>query len=92
MLNEIKIKEVGKEMNDGVKKENSRKNVCLKLYKAFKFALKRLNMKDSDIRNICLYIEQKGRMLDNSMSDQYKKYIGNILKKLSSQKMIQINK
>jgi hypothetical protein len=41
-------------------------------------------MKDSDIRNICLYIEQKGRMQDNSMSDQYKKYSGNILKKLSS--------
>ena len=92
LLNEIKIKEIGKEMNDEVQKENLRKNVCLKLYKAFKFALKRLNMKDSDIRNICLYIEQKGRMQDNSMSAQYKKYIGNILKKLSSQKMIQINK
>ncbi len=84
MINEMKNKEMGEKVKDEVKKESLRKNVCLKLYKAFKFSLKHLNLKDNDIRNICLIIEKKGRMLDNSMDAKYKKYIENILKKLSS--------
>ena len=60
-----------------------RKHACLKLYKAFSFALRKLNFNINEVKNICLYIENKARVQDNSMETKYKDYIKNILKKIS---------
>ena len=79
-INEIEnnIKNYG---NIGVKNNYLRKMVCLKLYKALNFALKNLNLKENEIKNICLYIETQGRIIDNSMTSKYKEFIENIYKK-----------
>ena len=91
----LKIKEIENEIKGGkdeVKNEYLRKNVCLKLYKAFSFALKNFGLQECEIKNICLFIEKKGRIIDNSMNDKYKEFIEDILKKISSEKITQINK
>lgn len=64
------------------------KNVCLKLYKAFHFGLKKLKLDDNEIKDICLYIEKQGRIIDNSMTNKYKEFIENVLKKISTEKII----
>ena len=83
---EIKIKELEnliKKSNVEIKNRFLRKIVCLKLYKALNFGLKNFNLKESDIKIICLYIENQGRIIDNSMTDKYKEFIGNIFKNIS---------
>lgn len=85
----IKIKEIEKELKEGeieVKNELLRKNVCLKLYKAFIFAFKKFDLKECEVKAICLYIEKQGRILDCSMNDKYKEFIENIFRKISSEK------
>ena len=80
-----------KEINigeNGVKNENLRKNVCLKLYKAFHFALKKFALSEYEIKTICLYIEKQGRIIDSSMNGKYKEFIKNIFKKISFDKLI----
>ena len=78
------------ENNKDIKIKNRylRKMVCLKLYKALHFALKNLELDESQIKIICLYIEIQGRILDTSMSVKYKEFIENILKKISVDKII----
>ena len=81
-----KIREMEKELKNGengVKNENLRKNVCLKLYKAFHFALKKFALSEDEIKTICLYIEKQGRIIDNSMNEKYKEFIENVFKKIS---------
>ena len=84
-INEIEnnIKNYG---NIDVKNNYLRKMVCLKLYKALNFALKNLNLKENEIKNICLYIETQGRIIDSSMTNKYKEFIENIFKKISNEK------
>ena len=84
-INEIEnnIKNYG---NIDVKNNYLRRMVCLKLYKALNFALKNLNLKENEIKNICLYIEAQGRAIDNSMTSKYKEFIENIFKKISNEK------
>jgi hypothetical protein len=60
--------------------------VCLKLYKALNFALKIRNLKENEIKNICLYIETQGRIIDSSMTNKYKEFIENFFKKISNEK------
>ena len=82
-----RIKEIEEEIKEGeteVKNYFLRKSVCLKLYKALHFAFKNLELKESEIKNICLYIEQQGRAIDSSMKEKYKEYIENIFKKISN--------
>ena len=85
----LKIKEIEEELKEGkieIKNESLRKNVCLKLYKAFLFAFKKFELKECEIKVICLYIEKQGRIIDCSMNDKYKEFIENIFKKISSEK------
>ena len=62
-----------------------RKMVCLKLYKALKFALKNFNLDKNEIKAICLYFENKGRIIDSTMTYKYKEFIQNVLKKISNE-------
>lgn len=83
----IKIKEIEKELKEGeieVKNELLRKNVCLKLYKALTFAFKNFDLKECEIKNICLYIEKQGRIIDCTMNEKYKEFIENTFKKISN--------
>ena len=75
-----------------VKNNYLRKMVCLKLYKALNFALKNFNLEDDEIKHICMYIEIQGRILDSSMTNKYKEFIENILKRISLQNIEQIKK
>ena len=43
---------------------------------------------DNEIKDICLYIEKQGRIIDNSMTNKYKEFIENVLKKISTEKII----
>ena len=86
-----KIVDLGKEIKNGendIKNDCLRKNVCLKLYKAFNFGLKKFNLEENEIRNICLYIEKKGRIIDSTMTNKYKEFIENVLQAISSEKII----
>lgn len=94
---EEKIREIIENIEKDLKNENGekdikneclRKNVCLKLYKAFHFGLKKLKLDDNEIKDICLYIEKQGRIIDNSMTNKYKEFIENVLKKISTEKII----
>ena len=60
-----------------------RKMVCLKLFKALNFGLKNFNLKENEIKIICLYIEAQARIFDNSMTNKYKEFIENIFKYIS---------
>ncbi len=83
---ELKINELEniiKNSNAEIKNSYLRKNVCLKLYKALNYGLKNYNLKEKDIKTICLYIENQGRIIDNSMTDKYKEFIDNIFKNIS---------
>ena len=82
----LKIKELDniiKNTNVDVKNNYLRRIVCLKLYKALIFGLKYFNLKKSDIKIICLYIELQGRIIDNTMSNKYKEFIDNKFKNIS---------
>ena len=82
-----RIKEIEEDVKEGekeVKNELLRKNVCLKLYKALHFAFKNLELKECEIKNICLYIEKQGRTIDSSMNEKYREFIENIFKKISN--------
>ena len=82
-----RIKEIEEEIKEGdieIKNELLRKNVCLKLYKALHFAFKNLELKECEIKNICLYIEKQGRAIDSSMNEKYREFIENIFKKISN--------
>ena len=57
----------------------------MKLYKIFSEIMKPLNLKDNDIKNICIAIEKKGRELDNEMSDNYKNYKNEFFKIIKKQ-------
>ena len=81
-LNELE-KEIKNNGNIKIKNNYLRKMVCLKLYKALKFALKNFNLEKNEIKQICLYIENQGRTFDSSMTNKYKEYIENVLKKIS---------
>ena len=94
---EEKIREIIENIEKELKNENGekdikneclRKNVCLKLYKALHFGLKKLKLDDNEIKDICLYIEKQGRIIDNSMTNKYKEFIENVLKKISTEKII----
>ena len=82
-----KIKSLNTNEKEKIKCEDEklilRKNVCIKLYKALSFALKKLNFSTNEVKKICLYIEKKARSQDNNMGIKYKDYVKNILKKLS---------
>ena len=81
---ELKINELEniiKKSNFEIKNRCLRKNVRLKLYKALYFGLKKINLRD--IKIICLYIENQGKLIDNSMTDKYKEFIDNIFKNIS---------
>lgn len=81
-----KIKEMEISIKNGeieVGNENLRKNVCLKLFKALQFALKKFDLKENEIKIICLFIEKQGRIIDNSMNEKYKKFIENVFKRIS---------
>jgi len=65
------------------KKIYLRKNVCVKLYKAFRFLFKKYKINERKIKYFCKYIENKARIIDCEMGIQYKEYILSILKKLS---------
>jgi hypothetical protein len=84
-INEIEnnIKNYG---NVDVKNNYLRKMVVLKLYKALNFAFKNLNLKENEIKSICLCIEAQARIIDNSMTNKYKEFIENIFKKISNEK------
>ena len=60
-----------------------RKNVCVKLYKSFSFLFKKYKINENKIKQFCIYIEKKARIVDFEMGTQYKEYIIKILKKLS---------
>ena len=57
--------------------------VCLKLFKALNYGLKNYNLKENDIKSLCLYIEIQARIIDNSMTNKYKEFIENIIKNIS---------
>ena len=80
--------EIENNKNIGIKNRYLRKRVCLKLYKALNFALKNFELKEKQIKHICLYIEIQGRILDMSMGIKYKEFIEAILKKISVEKII----
>lgn len=87
-----KIKAIEEEMKENeneieVRNEYLRKNVCLKLYKAFHFAFKKFSLQEKEIKSICLYLEKQGRLIDNSMNEKYKEFIENIFKKISNEKI-----
>ena len=82
-LNELKS-EIQTNENIEIRNYYLRKMVCLKLYKALNFALKNFNLNKNDIKAICLYFENKGRIIDNTMTNKYKEFIQNVLKKISS--------
>ena len=63
--------EIENNKNIGIKNRYLRKMVCLKLYKALNFALKNFELKEKQIKHICLYIEIQGRILDMSMGIKY---------------------
>ena len=72
-----------KSINLEIKNKYLRKMVCLKLFKALNFGLKNYNLKENDIKIICLYIETQARIVDNSMTNKYKDFIENIIKNIS---------
>ena len=72
-----------KSINLEIKNKYLRKMVCLKLFKALNFGLKNYNLKENDIKIICLYIETQARIVDNSMTNKYKYFIENIIKNIS---------
>ena len=83
---ELKINELEniiKNSSVEIKNRYLRKIVCLKLHKALNYGLKNYNLRESDIKIICLYIENQGRIIDNSMTDKYKEFINNIFKNIS---------
>ena len=82
-LNELKS-EIQTNENIEIRNYYLRKMVCLKLFKALNFALKNFNLNKNDIKAICLYFENKGRIIDNTMTNIYKEFIQNVLKKISS--------
>ena len=82
-LNELKS-EIKTNEHTEIRNYYLRKMVCLKLYKALKFALKNFNLNSNEIKEICLYFENKGRIIDSSMTNKYKEFIQNVLKKISS--------
>ena len=90
-INQIE-NEIKNNSNIDIKNSYLRKMVCLKLYKALKFALKNLNLEENEIKSICLYIEAQGRIIDNSMTNKYKEFIENVFKKISNEKYCQIKK
>ena len=69
--------------NIEVKNNYLRKMVVLKLFKALNFALKNFNLEKNEIKQICLYIEIQGRIIDGAMTNKYKEFIENIMKKIS---------
>ena len=71
--------------NNNIKSPYLRKRICLKLYKIFSVLLKSINLKDKEIKNICIAIEKKGREIDNDMSDNYKNYINEFFKIIKKQ-------
>lgn len=71
------------EMNTNVQKGELRKIVLLKLFKAFNVIFKKFKLTKEQIQNLCLNIEYIGRIMDCSMSSQYKLFILNLLKKIS---------
>ena len=82
----LKIKELENKItniNIEIKNNYLRRNVCLKLFKALNFGLKNFNLKENDIKIICLYIETQARIVDNSMTNKYKEFIENIIKNIS---------
>ena len=74
-----------KSINLEIKNKYLRKMVCLKLFKALNFGLKNYNLKENDIKIICLYIETQARIVDNSMTNKFKDFIENIIKNISSE-------
>ena len=84
----IKINELEnkiKNINIKIKNKYLRKMVCLKLFKMLNFGLKNFNLKDNEIKIICVYIETQARMADNSMTNKYKEFIENIFKNISGE-------
>ena len=84
----IKINELEnkiKNINIKIKNKYLRKMVCLKLFKMLNFGLKNFNLKDNEIKIICVYIETQARMADNSMTNKYKEFIENIIKNISGE-------
>ena len=83
---QLKINELEnriKSINLEIKNKYLRKMVCLKLFKALNFGLKNYNLKENDIKIICLYIETQARIVDNSITNKYKDFIENIIKNIS---------
>ena len=78
------------ETNKEIEVKNSylRKMVCLKLYKALHFALKKFELDESHIKHVCMYIEIQARILDMSMGLKYKEFIENVLKRISVDKIL----
>ena len=72
-----------KEIHSDIKKCELRKIVLLKLFKAFNIIFKKCKMSKKQIQNWCLNVEYIGRVIDSSMSSQYKLFILNLLKKIS---------
>lgn len=82
----LKINELENEIksiNIEIKNKYLRKMVCLKLFKALNYGLKNYNLKENDIKSLCLYIEIQARIIDNSMTNKYKEFIENIIKNIS---------
>jgi len=73
---EHEIKNIG---NIEIWNKYLRKMVCLKLYKV----LKNYNLKNNDIKRICLYIKIQGKIIDNSMRNKHKEFIENVFKTIS---------
>ena len=71
------------EIHSNIKKCELRKIVLLKLFKAFNIIFKKCKMSKKQIQNWCLNVEYIGRVIDSSMSSQYKLFILNLLKKIS---------
>ena len=82
-INELKS-EIDNNKNLIIKNNYLRKMVCLKLYKALSFSLKDFHLDKNDIQNICIYLEFRARVIDESMTIKYKEFIENIFKKVSS--------
>ena len=92
--NEENIEELKKKINNlktvikdneniEIKNNYLRKMVVLKLFKALCFALKNFHLEKNEIKQICLYIEIHGRIIDGAMTNKYKEFIENIMKKIS---------
>ena len=71
------------EMHSDIKKYELRKIVLLKLFKAFNIIFKKYKLSKKQIQNWCLNVEYIGRIIDSSMSSEYKLFILNLLKQLS---------